>query len=207
MNNSGNIAKRVISKGIERKCVKLIISSYAEIRLNDKLKHQKPIEEIRRNQIVLMMIDLKQQHKFKYDITLESGTIDKETFKTLGRIDICISHTKNYDQRTISFECKRFVKANCTCSAIEEAYYENGIMRYEVKKYPTHKGFAGMVSFFEEGDYIEFNRIIIDIIKSHSKAGSFCELSQYAHDYVYESKTSDIDGAEITLNHILFDFT
>lgn len=205
--NAKKILKKGLKTGIFEECVKLIISAYDEIRINDHFKGQKPLEEVRRNQLVQTMECLMPQYKFKHFITKESATSNPKTFNTLGRIDICVSYKVNYEQRMISFECKRFIKYSYGEKAIEKAYYEDGINRYEIEKYPVDKGIAGMISFFEEGDYTIFNQRLVKNINIHAKNGSFFVLTQYGHDYIYESKVSDVNGNDITLNHILLNFT
>lgn len=197
--------KEIIRDSLIHRCIKYLIIAYNEIISSGDLVGKKPLEDVRRNQIVKFMVDNKPKYKFKNTISTEAGTIDEQTYKTVGRIDICI-FSVGYEQKYISFECKRFVKGDIGKKALEEAYYSEGLSRYEDGKYLCQLGCGGMIAFLEEGKVSTLNRNIQRLLAEHSIDNYTDESILYNHQYVYSNKIHAQGKNVIEMKNIIMSF-
>ena len=187
------------------RCVYYIITAYNDIIATGKLVGQRPLEDIRRNQIADFMIKNRRKYKFSNLITTESGSIEQETFKTKGRMDISI-YSKGYEQKYISFECKRFIKNTISPKRIENAYFLDGLSRYADGKYNCEIGYGGMIAFLEEGDLNKLNKNIQKIFIKYCIDGYTDESSYYNHQYVYSTKIVNQNNSSVEIKHIVMSF-
>lgn len=199
-------ARKELREGLFNKCIKLIVFSYNEIIKSGVMVGAKPIEDQRRNQIIDIMLKNKKTFKFMHTITSESGTVNQNTFKTKGRIDICICYG-GFEQKYISFECKRITKKTMSEIKLEKSHYKEGILRYEEGKYDCDSGYAGMVSFLEEGDANIFNQNLIKVLQNHLIIKIDDESDKYSHNYIYSYPIKVPNDKNVLVKHVVMSFS
>lgn len=199
-------SKEIIRRSMIDSCITYIIVAYNEIIATGMLVRKKPLEDIRRNQIYNFMIKNKRKYRFSNTITTESGSIDEETLKTIGRIDISI-YNKGYEQHYISFECKRFIKGNISPKKLEKAYFIDGLSRYTEGKYSCELGYGGMIAFLEEGDLKKLNINIQNLFGKYCIGDYIDESSYYNHQYVYSTKIFDHNNNIVEIKHLIMAFS
>lgn len=203
-NMPGSSWKSVFRKGFERKYVELVLYSYKEV-LNMK-PCDKPWEDTRRN----MLLDQMRKNKGLFGITFhigsEEGVFD-ENYRDNGRIDICC-YLSQLEDDYIAFECKRFLKEDIIPSYIRDAYYGEGIKRFEDNIYADKVDFGGMIAFLEEGDYQKLWQRLVQELPRYTSDGNVCDISNtYGYQYILQTRHDRKSGGDIVLIHILMDFT
>lgn len=197
--------KAAFKAGFEEKYVNLVIDSYQEVLVRNAGK-KKLWEDTRRNMLCSQMRSRKGMYGITFNIVSESGVWD-ENFKDKGRIDICCYLSELEDQY-IAFECKRFLKADSTPNYIAREYYGEGIKRFEDNIYSQNVDWSGMIAFLEEGDYSKLNKVMVDELPRYSIGNRLDDISTYySHDYVYKTVHNRKNNGDITLIHILLDFS
>lgn len=198
----------IIREIVIKKAIQACIYAYNDIIFsNDSKVGEKLLEDYRRNQIYCFIEKNKRKYDFDYIITTESGTIDSN-YKTAGRIDICVFYSPSkFEQEYFSLECKRFVKDNSSFKATEEAYYHEGIQRYEIGKYKCDSKFGGMIAFCEEGCFDKLKDTISKVLKCHSLDGVYEESDDFNHKYVHSIFINDANNQKIKIISIMMNFS
>lgn len=203
--------KKTFKANFEKKYIKLILYSYAEVLktpLHKDLKGKKeiPWENTRRNMLCEEMRRKKSDFGITFNISTESGVYDND-FKDAGRIDICC-YLNELDDQYIAFECKRFLKKEVIPSYIRTEYYGQGIKRFEDNVYSENINIGGMIAFLEEGDYKKLQKSLEVELRSYSLGNVVEDISgEYAYNYIFKSKHFRMGNQNITLFHILMDFS
>lgn len=205
MNNiAASSWKSAFRKGFERRYIELVIYSYKEVL---KMKqYTKPWEDTRRNMLLKQMRENKSKFGITFNITSEAGVYD-EDFRDNGRIDICC-YLSQLEDEYIAFECKRFLKNDVIPSHIRDEYYGEGIKRFEENIYSVNVGFGGMIAFLEEGDYQKLYQTIVCELPQYTCNNKADDISEsYNYQYVLRTSHNRKKNGDITLTHILMDFT
>lgn len=148
---------------------------------------------------------------------------DKEVEDGSGRLDIRILPVNPYrgDKAFYSIECKRLDNKNAAgISGLNAEYVKNGICRYVSSYYSSHYGSNAMFGFVVESMDIAQNvghinsLLSVDFHKSPEKTINANPAQELTHvdfangyQYSYVSKHRTGSGNEITLYHLLFDFS
>jgi len=205
MNNILPSWKNVFKKGFQQKYIELVIYSYKET-VKMKRTNIKPWEDTRRNMLLSQMRENKSQFGITFNIASEVGVFD-EQYRDSGRIDICC-YLSQLEQQYIAFECKRFLKKDIVPSYIREEYYGEGIRRFEENIYADSIDFGGMIAFLEEGDFQKLWGKLLCELSQYSCNNCVDDLSEnYQYQYVLKTYHKRKQNTNITLNHILMDFT
>lgn len=206
MNNSGLISswKNAFKKGFEQKYIELVIYSYEQVLLMKPKTN--PWEDTRRNMLLEQMRENKSNYGITFNIASEVGVYDEE-YRDNGRMDICC-YLSQLEDEYIAFECKRFLKNDVTPSHIRNEYYGEGIKRFEDNIYSKNVDLGGMIAFLEEGDYQKLWQTIIRELPQYTFNNEVEDISvNYKYQYVLKTSHSRRKNSDITLIHILMDFT
>lgn len=206
MNNNIAVSswKSAFRKGFEKKYIELVIYSYNEVL---KMKpHVLPLEDTRRDMLIEQMRKNKSKFGITFNIAAEAGVFD-EDYITKGRIDICC-YLSQFEDEYIAFECKRFLKRNLIPSYVQHQYYEEGIKRFEKNIYSASVGLGGMIAFLEEGDYSKLYQIMVSELPQYTCDHHIEDISEnYNYQYILRSFHSRKRNRDISLFHVLMDFT
>lgn len=196
--------KNAFKKGFEQKYIELVIYSYKEV-LQMK-SYIEPWEDTRRNMLIYQMRENKSHFGITFNIASEVGVYDKN-YKDSGRMDICCYLSQLEDQY-IAFECKRFLKKDIIPSHMRDEYYGEGIKRFEDNIYANSVGFGGMIAFLEEGDYQKLWQTFISELPQYTCNNSVDDISvNYKYQYILKTLHNRKENSNITLTHILMNFT
>lgn len=155
----------------------------------------------------------KQWFKEKHEIT--DYLFDPELPEDKGRIDIRIMPVNPFisDEAYYIIECKRLDSTNTTgTTGLNAEYIAEGICRFVSKKYSTYYRTNGMIGFIVESIDIHKNVTSINTLlnDSFTQANTTQTLSNRnivkGFNYSYHS-THNIDAIEITIYHLMFDFS
>jgi hypothetical protein len=207
--NNLDILKNTFKKGYITSINKLIIESYYDILKEKKLIGMKPLENNRRNCLVHYMEKNKMKHGLYIHIGSEFEEYDKETFKTLGRIDIKVTVGFDFRQEnSYTYECKRIVKHNASPQKIRKAYINEGMDRFINLIYASNMKEVGMICFIEEGDINSIKPKIYEQVENIVLLGTkIKDLSKhYSHEYVLHSEHEKKNHIKFETYHLLFDF-
>ena len=154
---------------------------------------------------------------------LDRYQFDKEIGDGSGRLDIRILPVNPYqgDKAFYSIECKRLDNNNVAgISGLNAEYIKNGICRYVTSYYSSYYNRNAMFGFVVESMDIAQNvGHINDLLPNdyvnqqdeNVNANPIQPLTYvniaYGYPYSYVSKHRIGDGNEITLYHLLFDFS
>lgn len=205
MNNNVRTSwKNAFKRGFEQKYIQLVIYSYKQLLPMKSIIN--PWEDTRRNMLLKQMRDNKSKFGITFNIASEVGVYD-EDFRDNGRMDICC-YLSQLEDEYIAFECKRFLKDDVISSYIRDKYYGEGIRRFEDNTYSGSVDLGGMIAFLEEGDYQKLWQKLVCELPQYTCNNEAEDISAY-YDYQYVLKTSHIRNKnnDITLIHILMDFT
>ena len=203
MNPLSLIRETVVSKSID-----VVLSAYNDIINSKKFETgNNAKEDVRRNQIVKTILANKAKYKFEYIVAMECSTYNEDCV-TIGRMDICIYYSSNrFEQKSLSFECKRYLKSNSGTSAIEKTLYDEGINRYITGKYPCDTGVGCLIAFCESGNYKKLSSNINSVLTNHSVCTVFEDSAFYKHNFVYSTYMTDCKKQKIKIVVILMDFS
>lgn len=206
MNNNGLISswKNALKKGFVQRYIELIIYSYEQVlRMKPKTN---PWEDTRRNMLLEQMRLNKSNFGITFNIASEVGVYD-EDYRDNGRMDICC-YLSQLEDEYIAFECKRFLKADVIPSYIRDKYYGEGIKRFEDNIYSGSVDLGGMIAFLEEGDYQKLWQTIVRELPQFTCNNKAEDISgNYKYQYVLKTSHNRKQNSDITLIHILMDFT
>ena len=193
-----------LKDSILKKHVQLIIFSYASIK--GKFYNQVPKENTRRNGLIRSMRKNKYEFGILSLITSESGQFD-DNDKDIGRIDITC-YLDSCEDNYIAFECKRFLKRDIIVSYFHSQFVGEGIQRFQDNKYSPNISMAGTLVFVESGDYRKAYDLFANELPKICVSSSMLEQSNiYSHNYVFSTVHTRNNNKNITLTHILMDFT
>ena len=164
-------------------------------------------------------------YDFKVKNELKHLIFDKEIPEITGRVDIRILPTKDEyvnDSAYYIIECKRLNAANLKgLRGLNAEYVKNGICRFSTGYYSSYFGCNAMFGFLVEPvntqkDIVNninsmFN---IDFINAQGQPVNANATQQMQHEnfaggysYSYMSKHTHSSGNELTLYHLMFDFS
>ncbi len=196
--------KNAFKRGFEQKYIELVIYSYEQV-LRMKLKTN-PWENTRRNMLLEQMRENKNNFGITFNIASEVGVYD-EDYRDSGRMDICC-YLSQLEDAYIAFECKRFLKNDVIPSHIRDEYYGKGIKRFEDNIYSASVDLGGMIAFLEEGDYQKLRQTIVYELPQYTCNYKVEDISgSYNYQYVLRTSHNRKENRDITLIHILMDFT
>ncbi len=161
--------------------------------------------------------EFKEKHKLTNYLFIAEQPINE------GRVDISIFSRNQLviDKAFYVIECKRLNNQNlCGTTGLNSEYVKNGICRFVSDYYPSHFGINGMIGFVVDNLDINDNITNLnlflykDLINDKKKVVNamaiqeiepikLCENFQYS--YTSTHKTSS--EREITLYHLMFDFS
>lgn len=164
---------------------------------------------------------------FKQSHELKNLKFDKETSENTGRADIRVLPTKDEyvnDEAYYLIECKRLDNKNVRgTTGLNAEYIKNGICRYVCGYYSSYYDNNAMFGFIVEkmdikGNVNEINGLFSKNFKK-KKLGKECFVNanvkqsmnycDFANGYLYSymSTHTHISGKELTLYHLMFDFS
>lgn len=164
-------------------------------------------------------------YDFKVKNELKHLTFDKEIPEITGRVDIRILPTKDEyvnDSAYYIIECKRLNAANLKgLRGLNAEYVKNGICRFSTGYYSSYFGCNAMFGFLVEPvntqkDIVNnINSMLnIDFINAQGQSVNANATQQMQHEnfaggysYSYMSKHTHSSGNELTLYHLMFDFS
>lgn len=162
---------------------------------------------------------------FKVKNELKHLIFDKEVSETTGRVDIRIVPTKDEyvnDSAYYSIECKRLNATNLKgTTGLNAEYVKNGICRYSTGYYSSYFDCNAMFGFLVES--VNIQKDIVNNINLmlntkfanaqgeivDAKATQQMQYENFAdgYSYSYVSKHTHNSGNELTLYHLMFDFS
>lgn len=163
--------------------------------------------------------------KFKETMDLPNLVFDKETPENTGRADIRILPTRQKyvdDKAYYLIECKRLNSKNLTGECgLNAEYVINGICRFVSNYYSSHLGCNAMFGFIVEpvnlqsdvvdniNNRLNSNYINAQNVEVNANATQQLIYTDFAngYQYSYTSKHRRPDTSEITLYHLMFDFS
>lgn len=166
-----------------------------------------------------------QDFDFKVKNELRNLKFDKETTENTGRVDIRILPTKDEyvnDRAYYIIECKRLNTTNPKgATGLNAEYVKNGICRFSTGYYSSYFGCNAMFGFLVEPvntqkDIVNnINSMLnIDFINAQGQSVNANATQQMQHEnfaggysYSYMSKHTHSSGNELTLYHLMFDFS
>lgn len=164
-------------------------------------------------------------YDFKVKNELKHLIFDKEIPEITGRVDIRILPTKDEyvnDSAYYIIECKRLNAANLKgLRGLNAEYVKNGICRFSTGYYSSYFGCNAMFGFLVEPvntqkDIVNnINSMLnIDFINTQGQSVNANAIQQMQHEnfaggysYSYMSKHTHSSGNELTLYHLMFDFS
>lgn len=164
-------------------------------------------------------------YDFKVKNELKHLIFDKEIPEITGRVDIRILPTKDEyvnDSAYYIIECKRLNAANLKgLRGLNAEYVKNGICRFSTGYYSSYFGCNAMFGFLVESvntqkDIVNnINSMLnIDFINAQGQSVNANATQQMQHEnfaggysYSYMSKHTHSSGNELTLYHLMFDFS
>lgn len=164
-------------------------------------------------------------YDFKVKNELKHLIFDKEIPEITGRVDIRILPTKDEyvnDSAYYIIECKRLNAANLKgLTGLNAEYVKNGICRFSTGYYSSYFGCNAMFGFLVEPvntqkDIVNnINSMLnIDFINAQGQSVNANATQQMQHEnfaggysYSYMSKHTHSSGNELTLYHLMFDFS
>ena len=161
---------------------------------------------------------------FKKKFALANLIFDKETSENTGRADIRVLPTKDEyvnDEAYYLIECKRLDNKNVLGkTGLNAEYIKNGICRYVYGYYSTFYNVNAMFGFVVEQMNITTNINNINSLLPNTyinqqkclvnaNATQNITYNDFANGYPYSylSKHNHNSGKEITLYHLMFDFS
>lgn len=193
-----------LKESILKKHVQLIILSY--FRIKDKVYDHLPKENIRRNGLLRSMRKNKYELGILTLITSESGQFN-DNDEDIGRVDITC-YLDLCEDNYIAFECKRFLKKDIILSYFHSQFVGEGIQRFQDNKYSSNISIAGTIVFVESGNYRKVYDLFVNELPKICVSSSMLEQSNiYSHNYVFSTEHARNNNINITLTHILMDFT
>ena len=164
-------------------------------------------------------------HDFKVENKLKHLAFDKEISENAGRVDIRILPTKDEyvdESAYYSIECKRLNSTNFSGrTGLNAEYVKNGICRFSTEYYSSYFGCSAMFGFLVEP--VNVQKDIVNNINSmlntdflnaqgQSVNANATQQMQYenfadGYSYSYVSKHTHRSGNELTLYHLMFDFS
>lgn len=162
---------------------------------------------------------------FKVQHELKNLKFDKETIENKGRADIRVLPTKDEyvdDEAYYLIECKRIDNKNLLGqTGLNAEYIKNGICRYVINNYySTYYNVNAMFGFVVEQMDItknisNINSLLPNTYINQQKCSVNANATQnityndFANGYPYSylSKHNHNSGKEITLYHLMFDFS
>lgn len=164
-------------------------------------------------------------HDFKVKNELKHLIFDKEVPEITGRVDIRILPTKEEyvnDSAYYIIECKRLNSNNFNgTTGLNAEYVKNGICRFSTGYYSSYFDCNAMFGFLIEPVNIQkdivnnINSMLnIDFINAqgqpvNANATQHMQYEDFANEYFYSyvSKHTHNSGNELTLYHLMFDFS
>ena len=164
-------------------------------------------------------------YDFKVKNELTHLIFDKEIQEITRRVDIRILPTKDEyvnDSAYYIIECKRLNAANLKgLRGLNAEYVKNGICRFSTGYYSSYFGCNAMFGFLVEPvntqkDIVNnINSMLnIDFINAQGQSVNANATQQMQHEnfaggysYSYMSKHTHSSGNELTLYHLMFDFS
>ena len=189
-----------------------IITCY-NLMLNDNVSLSNDENKIRD----VLLLNYLKNNAVRRKIELTDYLFDREVpeDRTIGRTDIKIQ-TLNTFQDTAAYytiECKRLDNSNPTgTTGLNAKYIQNGITRFVSKTYSTYYKTNGMIGFVVGSIDIHKNvESINTLLKSSFTETNTTQVlvnrsivSDFNFSYY---STHSIDGEEIIIYHLMFDFT
>lgn len=162
---------------------------------------------------------------FKVKNELKHLIFDKEVPETTGRVDIRILPTKDEyvnDSAYYSVECKRLNATNTKgTTGLNAEYVKNGVCRYSTGYYSSYFDCNAMFGFLVESvniqkDIVNNINLMLNTKLANAqgeivdaKATQQMQYENFAggYSYSYVSKHTHSSGNELTLYHLMFDFS
>lgn len=194
------------------------VGIYAEI-INVKTRFPNDEEKIRNGFLVYLKDDnYKNAHS-----PLNNYHFDKEEDDSQGRVDIRILPVNPYqgDKAFYSIECKRLNNKNVTgTTGLNAEYIKNGVCRYVCNHYSTYYNTNVMFGFVVEQMDIKYNIDNINglltndyinqqdvMVNANAKQPIQYFNFTNGYPYSYISTHTHISGKELTIYHLMFDFS
>lgn len=160
--------------------------------------------------------EFKERHKLTNYLFIAEQPINE------GRVDISVFSRNQLDIDTFYvIECKRLNNQNLSgTTGLNSEYVKNGICRFVSDYYPSHFGINGMIGFVVDNLDIDsnianlnsfLNKDLINDKKETVNAKAVQEIKQIelyeSFRYSYTSTHKTRSEREITLYHLMFDFS
>ena len=162
----------------------------------------------------VLLIDYLRNNTFRKELDLTDYLFDREVpeDRTAGRTDIKIQTVNTFKDTSAYYiiECKRLNGINTTgTSGFNAKYVNNGIARFALKTYSTHRRTNGMIAFITEKIDIDRNISCINqLLEKEINISTLNKLTRFRlasdFDYSYTSTHGDSSHA-ITLYHLMLD--
>ena len=172
---------------------------------------------------IMLLKYLKNESFKKAHFNLANYHFDYETIENTGRADIRILPVNPYinDEAYYIIECKRLNNQNLTgITGLNAEYVKNGICRFVTGSYSSSFGINGMIGFVVENFDIDKNITHInsflkqDLTNDRGKNVNAKPIQEITpinigkdFNYCYASKHQASTQNEITLYHLMFDFS
>ncbi|WP_407531946.1 hypothetical protein [Elizabethkingia meningoseptica] len=135
---------------------------------------------------------------FKTETAFINDDYDEKGYSDIEVIDLkgSLKSTEAY----YIIECKRLDDVNPHYkSSLNNKYISEGIQRFIEEKYPTHYRVNGMIAFIVKNIDIDKNSKHFTDLKKHLFIDKF--------EFSYRSKHKTLSNKQITLYHLMFDFS
>lgn len=210
--NADLVRKNKSLERVLKNIVECLIDNYKEMNQHSlpKQPEKTDLEGFLRNVYIQKYV---RQNKRKYGLghvlfLVETGEIDKK-YHNSGYLDIQVLNINIEDvgneDEYFTFECKRLEN-----NAKNQAYIDNGILRFVQNKYAKKMPFSGMIGFVEKaqkGIPLIASDLKLRINKLPTTIKEFDSISQETgFEFSYRSKHNRIENTPIELTHLLFDF-
>ena len=190
------------------------IASCYHLMVQDKVQLLNDENNIRN----VLLLNYLKKNEIRCKIGLTEFLFDREVPEdyTIGRTDLKIQ-TKDTFVKTEAYyiiECKRLNnKATHGISGLNAEYIKNGVFRFTTSHYTSHYGLNALIGFIVEPMDIHKNADEINfLLQNHfPQANTTIGLSraQFIPNFEYHYRSMHLcdDKREITLYHVMFDFS
>lgn len=185
------------------------------------------VEKLRNNENeirdIMLLKYLKNESFKKSHFNLANYHFDYETIENTGRADIRILPINPYvnDEAYYIIECKRLNNKNLTGMAgLNAEYVKNGMCRFVTGYYSTYYGLNGMIGFVVDNLDVDKNINHLNTFLDKSLTNDRGEIVNAMSiqkitpielcdefKYSYKSKHQTLSQKDITLYHLIFNFS
>lgn len=188
-------------------CYKIMIRNNVSVPAND----ENGIRDI-------LLLNYLKKREIKIEAKLTDYRFDREIPEdtTKGRVDIRIISKNDFeiDEAYYIIECKRLNNKNLTgISGFNAEYIKDGILRFVERKHSAYYQVNGMIGFvvgnMEIGNNIKNINMLLKNKFKHANTKKKLKFIDFIKDFKhsYSSAHEDIEGKEIKLYHLMFDFS